>query len=341
MILTKCKIEAIDLDQRIDDKIKNGELEKLLLMVPTNRKVRYLKKDIISFAPGKATGKINLETIGSFATNLYFCDSAGSKANVHQMKILSDAASSVLLKQSIQACKLKYFENNKSVPSGTLDRIRNVISEYKKHGLTPSKLKQESLSLEGTEKIKAEDIAEIYEKYQQKCNELQVKEIGDIYDEIIRLSADGFSKRFRELYPEVNLIVINGFDEFTIPEIEIINYTANINKVELFLQFDYYKYNNLIFSHLDKCYNILISKDFSPVVDSSKGELNKIQNLIRENLFKKNSSGTVEILKPSITKITGQTRGREIELFAKEIKNLITNLGIEPNQICVAFNLIH
>ncbi len=341
MILTKCKVESVDLDQRIDNTIKNGELKKLLLIVPTNRKIRHLKKDIISFSPGKATGKINLETIGTYAINLFFCDSPGSKANIHQMKILSDAASSVLLKQSIYGCNLKYFENNKAVPSGTLDRIRNVISEYKKHGITPPKLKHESISLDGTEKLKAEDIADIYEKYQQKCNELQVKEIGDVYSEIIQLSTDEFSKRFIELYPEVNLIVINGFDEFTIPEIEIINYTANINNVELFLQFDYYKYNNLIFSHLDKCYNTFISKGFLPVIDSSKGELNRIQILIRENLFKKNHAGKVEILNPSINKIAGQTREKEIELIAKEIKNLITLQGIEPNQICVAFNLIH
>ena len=159
MILTKCKVEAVDLDQRIDDIIKNGELNKLLLIVPTNRKIRYLKKDIISLSPGKATGKINLETIGTYALNLFSCDSPDSKANLHGMKILSDAASSVLLKQSIRGCSLKYFENNKAVPSGTLDRIKNVISEYKKNGITPSKLKQESLSLDGTEKIKAEDIA--------------------------------------------------------------------------------------------------------------------------------------------------------------------------------------
>ncbi|MGB8318665.1 MAG: PD-(D/E)XK nuclease family protein [Ignavibacteriaceae bacterium] len=340
MILTKCKVEAVDLDQRIDDTIKNEELDKLLLIVPTNRKIRYLKKDIISFSPGKATGKINLETIGTYAANLFFCDSPGSKTNVHQMKILSDAASSVLLKQSIHGSSLKYFDNN-AVPPGTLDRIRNVISEYKKHGITPPKLKQESVTLDGTEKLKAEDIAEIYEKYRQKCNELYVKEIGDVYSEMVQLPADEFSERFRELYPKVNLIVINGFDEFTIPEIEIINYTANINSMDLFIQFDYYKYNNLIFSHLDKCYNIFISKGFSPVIDSSKGELNRIQNLIRENLFKKNSSGKVEILKPSITKIAGQTREREIELIAKEIKNLVIVQGIEPNQICVAFNLIH
>ena len=341
MILTKCKVDAVDLDQRIDDIIKNGELSKLLLIVPTNRKIRYLKKDIISFSPRKASGKINLETIGTFAINLFFCNSPNNKVNTYGMKILSDAASSVLLKQSIQGCNLKYFENNKAVPPGTLDRIKNVISEYKKQGITPAKLKQESFSLEGTEKIKAEDIAGIYEKYQQKCNELRVKEIGDVYSGIFQLPADEFNRKFRQLYPLVSLIVINGFDEFTIPEIEIINYTADINNVELFLQFDYYKYNNLIFSHLDKCYNNFITKGFSPVIDKSKGELNKIHNIIRENLFRKNPPRPAEITAPSICRITGRTREKETELIAKEIKDLVTEKGVEPSHICVVFNLIH
>ena len=340
MILTKSKIDGVDLDRRIDDLLKYGELNKLLLIVPTNRKIRYLKKDLISLSPGKATGEINLETIGTFAANLFFCSSISGKSSLHAMKILSDAASAVLLKQSIHGCNLKYFENNKVIPSGTLERIKNVISEYKKNGITPARLKKESFSLEGTEKLKAEDISDIYEKYQKKCNELQVKEIGDIYHEVIQLSAGEFNKRFKELYPNVNLIVINGFDEFTLPEIEIINYTANTDKAELFIQFDYYKYNSLIFSHLDKCYDILISKGFSPAIDKSKGELNRMQNIIRERLFKINSSLTPNNF-ISVNKITAQNREREIELIAKEIKRLILDKGIEPHNICVVFNLIH
>lgn len=341
MILTKCKVDSVDLDQRIDDKIKNKQLNELLIIVPTNRKIRYLKKGIISSSPGKSTGKINLETIGTFAANLFSSDSGNGDPGAQKLKILSDAASSILLKQSFQECNPKYFENNKDIPSGTLERIKNVISEYKKNGITPVKLKQESSSLEGAEKIKAEDIADIYEKYQNKCNELQVREIGDIYRELIQLSDSEFTNRFKKLYPAVNLIVINGFDEFTIPEIDIINYAADVENSELFLYFDYYNYNPLIFSHLDKCYKIFVNKGFTPVVDKSKSELNKFQKEIREKLFKKKSTRSVNSYESSITKITGRNREREIELIAKEIKGLIIEKGIEPHQICVVFNHIH
>ncbi len=65
-----------------------------------------------------------------------------------------------------------------------MERVKNVISEYKRHGITPEKLINESEKLSGSEKIKAIDIAEIYKVYQKKIEELNVKEIGDVYSGI-------------------------------------------------------------------------------------------------------------------------------------------------------------
>ena len=160
MILTKNSRTSVDIDLEVNQKINAGKLNELLLIVPTNRKSRYLKKELISLSPGKSTGKIFLETIGTFSTKLLLDHSDASS------KIISDAASSVLIKQSFQDVKLKYFSYyKKDVPTGTLDRIKNVVSEYKKHGITPKLLLEESKSLEGSEKLKAEDIAVIYEQY--------------------------------------------------------------------------------------------------------------------------------------------------------------------------------
>ena len=172
MILTKYKIDSIDLEQIIDDKIKTRCLNEILIIVPTNRKSTYLK-EIIAYSPGGAAGKINLETIGTFATNLFFCNSSNGSAVLTKLRILSDAASSILLKQSLQECSLKYFGGKKEIPSGTLQRIKNVISEYKKNGITPVKLKLEAVSLTETERLKAEDIADVYEKYVVKCKDLK------------------------------------------------------------------------------------------------------------------------------------------------------------------------
>lgn len=336
MILTKNKVDSIDIDFEINKKIKSAKLDEFLLIVPTNRRIRYLKREIISQTPKKAAERINLETIGTFSTNLLFSEAAAKN------KILSEAASVVLLEQSFREANLKYFSAYRNeIPAGTLDKIKNVISEYKKHGIFYQDLMRESGQLEGSEKIKAEDISNIYKIYQEKIRLLNVKEIGDIYSELNKINNSDFEKRFRELYPAVNLIIINGFDEFTSPEIEIINSISNIKKSKLYITFDYYNYNHAVFSHLDKCYIKLTGKGFTPVKDASISLFQKFQTDIRERLFKKAPAKKIETFKNNITKITAQSREKEIELIAKEIRELIIEKGIEPNKICAVFNLIH
>lgn len=335
MILTKSKIDSIDVDSLIDEKIKTGRFEEFLLIVPTNRKIRSLKREILSLTDGQASGKIYLETIGTLAGNLLFAD-GNMKAET-----LSEAASAVLLKQSVDECKLKYFSAYKDeFPHGTLIRIREVISEYKKNGITPDVLRVESQELEGSEKNKAEDIADIFEVYQSKCRHLSVKETGDIYNELNLLSFASFENNFRTLYPLVNLIVINGFDEFTAPEIEIINSASKIDNTDLYIAFDYFAYNPGIFSHLDKCYDKLIKKGFRAVEDKSVPVQKKFESEIRENLFRLNAKNKTGYFSGSITKVHAGTREKEIELIAREVKELITEKKAAPNQICIVFNLI-
>ncbi len=43
----------------------------------------------------------------------------------------------------------------------------------------------------------------------------------------------------------------------------------------------------------------------------------------------------------AIIKIPAATREKEIEIIAKEIKDLILNQKVEPHKICIAFNLIN
>lgn len=45
MILSKNKITSIDIDSLINDYIEQDKLGELLIIVPTNRKIRYLKEN--------------------------------------------------------------------------------------------------------------------------------------------------------------------------------------------------------------------------------------------------------------------------------------------------------
>ena len=333
MILTRENISSIDIDFLINQKIELSRANEFLLIVPTNRKVRNLKKEIISQLPNKAASGLNLETLGSLSTKLL--------SQLKTFQQLSEAASTVFIKQSASEVELRYLSLYKDeIPFGTLDRIRRVISEYKRQGITPVRLRKEAESLKKSEKQKALDIADIYEVYRNKCGKLSAYEIGDVYFELNKFGEASIQKIFRKLFPDVDLIVVNGFSELSQPEIQILKRISSVPSAKFFINFDYYLPNKFLFGHLDLCYERLEKSDFHRIEDKSSAEPNEFSLLIREKLFASKSFSQIKNYAEKIFKIETFDRNDEVDQIAKTIKRMIINEKVEPHKICVVFNLI-
>lgn len=334
MILSKENIKSIDLDSLIDDKIKSDDLESFLLIVPTNRKLRTLKKEIITLAPKQVTSNINIETLSTLTKKIL--------EQTIQFHELSEAASTVFIEQSSQNIELNYFTNYRgAIPSGTLERITNVISKYKEEGITPELLKVEADKLSKSEKLKALDIANIYEVYNKKCFSLNAFELGDVYRNLVNVKHEQFSIDFRKLFNQVEFVVFNGFDEFTGLELSIINKLSFINNLKLFINFDYSAYNSLIFSHLEETYEKLQRFGFKKIEDQSKLHEGKFLDTVKSSLFLKTSDRKEERFEDKLVNISAGTREKEVEFIAKEIKQLLILEKVQPHEICVTFNLIN
>ncbi|MGB5530850.1 MAG: 3'-5' exonuclease, partial [Ignavibacteriaceae bacterium] len=289
---------------------------------------------MISFSQNKAVSGLKIETIGSFAEKLL----TEIDGTVNQV---SEQASILLLSHSFNRTKLRYFSQYKEqIPFGTLERIKNVISEYKRHGINPERLKEESENLTGSEKLKASDIAEVFTNYQGLLSSNELKETGDVYSSLNKNEKKVFNDAFTFLYPDTQFILVNGFDEFTAPEIDIINSAAEVKGIELFVILDYYKYNPTVFSHLNSCHDRFIAKGFKEVKDISLAAHSKFLSIVRENLSINTLETKENSFNDSITQLAASGREEEIELIAKEIKKLILNDKVKPEKICVVFNLI-
>ena len=335
MILSKTKIDSIEADSLLNEYIQQEKLNEVLIVVPTNRKIRYLKRELIMASPKKAVSIMHLHTLGTYSAKLFFND------EIFNSRILGEASAAVLLSKAFTETELKYFSNyTDGIPRGTLDRIKNVITQYKLNGIKPDQLIKESNKLSGSEKLKAIDIANVYNKYLKLCSDLKVYEDGDVYSELLGYNPSEFETKFRDHFPDVKLVIINGFDEFTIPEIEIINKTADVNGLNLYVLFDYYNYNPALFSHLDDCYDRFTLKGFNEIKDVSKTGYTLYQRQLREKLFLSGTKDSSDKSEVEIIKIIGQTLEDEIILMAKEIKFLMLNHNVEAGSIAVAFNLI-
>ncbi|MCL6495886.1 MAG: hypothetical protein K6T54_14075, partial [Ignavibacterium sp.] len=157
MILSKKNLKQIDLDFILNEKIKSGKLNETLIVVPTNRKVRSLKRELIGISPDGVTANLHIHTLSTLSLSLF-------KLSIeNDFFMLDDATAIVLLNRAFNKVKPKYFSNYKEeIPYGTLERIKNVISEYKRNGVSPEILLRQAEQLYGSEKNKATDIAKIY-----------------------------------------------------------------------------------------------------------------------------------------------------------------------------------
>ncbi len=334
MILTKGNITKFNSDNFVESRIESDKLASLLLIVPTNRKLRDLKKKIISSFNGKVVSVINIETITTLTTKLL----NESKSFIP----LSEAATTVLLKETAEELNLSYFAKYlKGIPVGTLDKIKNVISEYKRHGILPSTLEREADKLEGGEKLKALDIASIYKLFLEKCKTYSALEIGDIYNSILELEFVEVQKVFSEIYANVDTVFMDGFDEFTNPEIIIIDILSDIVNSNLIINFDYYSNNENIFSHLTETYATLNERGYKKILDSAPANESSFRNKIGTKLFKEIEQKPTDKFIGVLNKTVCLNRRDEVEVIARQIKKQILEESIKPEKICVVFNIVH
>lgn len=329
MILTKEKIKEINIDELINKYLIEGIIEKILFIVPTNRKSRQLKKELLNYVKNKTAQKIKIETLETISEKLL-------QKNLIFHKI-SEAASFVFIKQAISKVKLNYYSIFKDeIPQGTLEEIRNFILELKRNGITPDKLETDTQINEESEILKAKDISAIYTEYNNICRKINAFDIGDIYENLINLDDKNFDICFNEFYCDVDLIFIDGFNEFSNPELEIINKLSSRRKT--YLSFDFYK-NNKIFSYIENIFDKLKNYQFNEINDTRIFELELFKKTIEEKLFISRNKVKYDFSN-KLFEVKGIKINDEIELIASEIKKIIIHDKVIPSNICVAFNSI-
>ena len=332
MIYSRLNVDELDLDSLITKNL-NEDPGKILVIVPTRRKQRNYKKQVITDRCNKDAARINIETFESLVTRML-------QSGSYSYNIPSDAAALVLLRQCISYKELSYFNAYKpDIPFGTLEKILKVIKEYKRHGIKPEDLRKDLSGAPVSEKNKIEDIALIFEKYQHKLLSLNYRETGDLYADFKSANDSSLNTGFFHLFENVSLIVISGFDEFTTLEIDVINRLSSIVDNNLYISLDVHENRN-IFAHLDACTQCFEANGYNRITDTSNPPKKEFIDIIKNNFFTTRNFTPSKKFKDRITVIEASSRIRETESIAKEIKSLITEKGIEPHNICVVFNVI-
>src|SRR5713101_613369 len=264
VLLTKKYSNPIrTIDEEIHRRLQRGETETFLYVVPTKRKLRELQRELLHIVPIRTSPGIHLFTLETLATRLY-------AISCTPKQVVSGPAQAVLLYKAFERVKnnLHYFavQNSvKALPKGTFQKIIDVINNLKEAGVYPSALYQELESAEVGERSKLRDILAIYEQYESELGD-QFIDLGGMYKDLnYRWQPETAHPLFRKVFPQVDAIFVAGFDEFSDPELTMMENLARLENIGMVVSFDYHPENDELFGHLRENYQKFADLGFRKV----------------------------------------------------------------------------
>jgi len=331
MVLSNSNRNIVNIDRMIDDLLKSNQSEKLLLVVPTNRKVRQLKKLFISQSPLKVVSQLNIETLWTLATKIYKTENSFIK--------LESPTANVLINQCFKIVKPKTFQKyNESLPFGTQEAIKNYFSKLKENGIYPELFKSQLNLIKETDRAKAEDLLRIFELYVERTKKIKLLEIGDIFHGLSNFSKDGILTALNNLFPQIEKIIFYEFDYLRFPELNFISMFSELQQFEIFVKSEFNKFNPKIFGYMIETI-VQLKKMGLREISESQPEISIFKDFINQNLFR-NKKLSPKIFSNQIQKLTAFNRQHEVETIAKEIKILLLEKSVDISRICIVFNRI-
>ncbi len=340
IFLYKNHSDVISINAEVTHLLKNNFTDNFIYIVPTRRKVRELNRDFLTHLYAQTGPALNIFTLETFISTLHeiFCKSK---------KNLNSTTQAVLFNESIKnkANELNYFFPkgiSRQIPKGTLDKIINIINYLKEKGLYPAALHTEISSAEEYEKPKLTDILKIYEEYENSILD-KFQDTGTIFKELNstlenQLTQGNYYKinsLFRSRFPNVKSIFVAGFDEFSDPEITVLQYISSVSKLGMVISFDFLSGNDNLFGHLKKNYEKFLSIGYEPKTDKNMKPGDFKDHIIR-NLFN-DTTAIQKDFKNKITLFKTKNREEEVELIAKLIKKLVhENPETDLSKVCIA-----
>ena len=319
-----------------------------IVVLPTKRRIRHLSRQVI--ARSGAVPALPFHTLESLARALF-----GALSDTPH--IVSGAIQTLLFSAAIRnsAATLKYFRvrgREKQPFRGTFEKIIDVITSLKESGISPALLREESASGPPEEQPKLNDMAAVYEAYEEQLALLRADDVAGIYEFLAeKCTLPQFESAFRLLYPSVSAISLAGFDEFTRPEIGFINRICSVKGISVSLMFDFLPGNRGLFGHLHENYEMFRGLGFSPVRTLEEREdvaaglpasphQEHVRAAVRHiagTLFNAEFQGARMDLSQHVTLLRARSREHEIEVICKLIKRLfVEDPRRDPSGICVA-----
>lgn len=302
-------------------RIQNNEAESFVVIVPTDSTRLNRQRELIDYHPNRAVANLHVYDIQTFIQRLYNqvrpakTQISSGIQNLWLNEIAEDNSHDYKTFRPIQ---------NKPIPDSTLSLIANTINNLKEKNET-------SQDIVANTPTKAE-LSKICSQYEAKLQNGWIDDKGKhLY--LANHFEDDFIKR---AFPNVNLIVVEGFFVLSNSDIKILTRIAQIPNIDFWFRTDCFEEN----PNLYKIINELVSQ-FRAVgshIDTDYDRNDDNHNYFAQNLFrqdntmvhKKDLTQQIQVLKPT-------DRTEEVEQIAHLIQKHVSEGDCKLGEICVAY----
>jgi ATP-dependent helicase/nuclease subunit B len=334
----------------IEERLSGPVFDDLVVIVPTRRRIRHLVREVMLMTGKPVTPAFPFFTFETFGRSLYSSTDA-------PRRVIAGPVQTLLFQAAVEERQegLSYFtlrgDSERMFP-GTFEKIIEVILHLKETGVLPEILREEAVSAPLDEQHKLNDVAAIYDSYEKGLRNFQATDVAGVFNHFFReCSPVVFQRVFRSVHPQVELISLAGFDEFTPPELGLIQKLTEVPGLAVTVLFDYEIGNPGLFGHLEANYRRFRELGFDPVREEAprsqslfpvntmtRSALSRASaDMLARNLFRAEGASATTDLSRSVTLVAALSRRHEVELICRLVRHLKRqDPGLDLGTVCVA-----
>ncbi|MDE0482711.1 MAG: PD-(D/E)XK nuclease family protein [Candidatus Poribacteria bacterium] len=305
-------------------RIQNDEAHTFVVIVPTDAARLKRQRELILYHPNHAVSNLHVYTSEDFVQRLY---NQVRPSRQHISSGLQNLWLNEIVNPDANDPDSFYaFRPNQNipVPDSTLSLIADTINNLRERG--------ESAQNIATDNPTETDLSDIYNRYEAKLGNRWVDEKG----KHLYLANNFEDEFFKNAFPFVDLVVVEGFTVLSKADIKILKHIAEIPEIEMRFRTDCYPENEHLYKNITDLVQEFEGVDVS--IDSDYERDNNGHSYFAENLFKTNTdSDNKEDLTDQIKVLEPADRSEEVEQIACLIQKHVSDGHCKLGDICVAY----
>ena len=337
--LTKGQV-PLPIDREIRNRLEDGRADTFLHIVPTDHARLKWCREYLRNTPNRAVAGLHIYTLDNLVRRFFY--SHLSKGRRHTGVGVQTVWTHEIMEREQFPFLKRQAETR--VPQGTARQLRAVVNQLKRSGVDWQQLQEDSIADDVDVPSKLADLITFYKAYEARLGSEWVDRAGihHAVSEYLTRNPDRAERLIKKVFPNVDLVVVSGFDVFFPHDFVILTGIANLPSMKMGILLDFDAQNESLFGHIKADYDRFLSAGFEQHSEERETPDTAPNLHFSRNLFYTNQGqepATEKLaLTDQISLLCPLNRVQEVEEIAKLIKRLRLNQSSPAlDQICVTF----